>query len=398
MNRRFPECIVFLVLIFCPTAYGTLSKSDRKEKSKIFHGAKQKQKEESNVMKQSQHFEDNAEKVTVANILSNHHKLCMEEKKFKHPILAYVTPWNNGGYDIAKWVARKFTHISPVWFQFKPEVKQQKTCAILGTHDMDIQWLAAVHTNNSEIKFVPRFVIDGSAHGNIERFLYDEKWQTNCAQLIVNFIKKNKMHGAVIEVWLQVLSLVQTEVKEELVELISHWAELFHQADLEIIVPLPAPLNDKNEPFGFVMKAELSRIIRDVDYVNVMTYDYSADRFVGVSPFEWVQRNFEYILSDSSISSSKLLMGLNFYGYASQQSAIKAVIGRDFIKYIAARPEALFWNSITKEHFLKIKDKNFCIYPTVTSLQSRLDLASHFNVGIGIWELGQGLNYFTCLL
>ncbi|OZC04821.1 hypothetical protein X798_08186 [Onchocerca flexuosa] len=394
MVRRFPECIVFLILLFFSVTYSTLSKSDRKEKSKKFDETNQRQKERSDITKQAQHFEN---KATVANILDDHHKLCAEEKKFNHPILAYVTPWNNGGYDIAKWAARKFTHISPVWFQFKPEVKKQKTCTILGTHDMDIQWLTDVLANNSEIKFVPRLIMDGSAPENIERFLFDERWQTECAQLVINFIKKNKMHGAVIELWLQVLSLVQVGVKEELIELIAHWAELFHQADLEIIVPLPAPLNYKNKPTGFILKTELARIINNVNYVNVMTYDYSSDYFIGVSPVEWIQYNLEYILSESSINSSKLLMGINFYGYASQQATMKAVIGKDFIKYITAEPGALLWNSITKEHVVKIKDNDFCVYPTLASLQIRLDLADHFNIGIGIWELGQGLNYFTCL-
>ncbi|VDO07983.1 unnamed protein product [Brugia timori] len=396
MNRRFPECTIFLVLLFFSIVYGTLSKSDRKEKWKNFQGTEEKRKGGNNSLRQSKHFEDNAGRVTVAGILNDHNNLCVEKRKFNHPILAYITPWNNGGHNIAKWAAQKFTHISPVWFQFKPEVKQ-KTCIILGIHDMDIQWLADVHANNSKIKFVPRFIIGESARESIERFLYDERWQTNCAQLVVNFIKKNKMHGAVIEVWLQVLSLVQKEVKEELIELVSHWAELFHQAELEIIVPLPAPLSDKNKPSGVVMKAELARIISSVDFVNVMTYDYNSDHFVGVSPFEWIRRNLEYILSDSSINSSKLLMGLNFYGYASQQTTIKAVIGKDFIEYVTSQSRTLFWNSITKEHFLKTKGEDFCIYPTLASLQIRRDLANHFNVGLGIWELGQGLNYFTCL-
>ncbi|VDK77677.1 unnamed protein product [Litomosoides sigmodontis] len=364
MSRSFSEYVVFLVLLSCSIAYGTLSKSDRDEKPNKFHATKQKRKERSNVAKQPQ--------------------------------------WNNGGYDIAKWAAQKFTHVSPVWFQFKPEVKQQKTCTILGTHDMDMQWLADVHKNNSEIRFMPRFVIDGSVPRNVERFLYDEKWQTDCARLVINFIKVPEEQDA----WSSYRSVASDfvissdaskRVSRELVELISHWAELFHQADLEIIVPLPAPLSDKNHPSGLVMKDELARIIHDVDYINVMTYDYSSDRFIGVSPFDWIQRNLEYILSESSISSSKLLMGLNFYGYIFQQNIFNAVVGRDFITYIEAEPEALRWNSITKEHFFKTKYEDFCIYPTLASLQIRLDLARRFNVGVGIWELGQGLNYFTCL-
>uniref|UniRef100_A0A1I8EVS7 Uncharacterized protein n=1 Tax=Wuchereria bancrofti TaxID=6293 RepID=A0A1I8EVS7_WUCBA len=91
------------------------------------------------------YFKDNAGRVTVAGILNDHHNLCVEKKGS-----------TTLGYDIAKWAARKFTHISPLWFQFKPEVKQ-KTCIILGIHDMR---LTDVHANNSKIKFMPHFIID----------------------------------------------------------------------------------------------------------------------------------------------------------------------------------------------------------------------------------------------
>uniref|UniRef100_A0A0K0D4F8 Chitin synthase n=1 Tax=Angiostrongylus cantonensis TaxID=6313 RepID=A0A0K0D4F8_ANGCA len=49
--------------------------------------------------------------------LKNHDNVDYSPRKFENPVLVYVTPWNNKGYDLAKWVSHKLTHVSPVWIQ-----------------------------------------------------------------------------------------------------------------------------------------------------------------------------------------------------------------------------------------------------------------------------------------
>lgn len=61
--------------------------------------------------------------VPVAKIIQNHNSYSADGTKrrnFQAPVLAYVTPWNNRGYDIVK-IFHKFSLVSPVWFQMLPD-------------------------------------------------------------------------------------------------------------------------------------------------------------------------------------------------------------------------------------------------------------------------------------
>ncbi|VDK47057.1 unnamed protein product [Anisakis simplex] len=336
--------------------------------------------------------------VTLSSILANHKNLNTGAKVFDRATLGYVTPWNSHGYDIAKWAANKFTHISPVWFQLKPAVIDgRKTCSVGGTHDIDQGWIRDVRSNNSEIAIVPRFLIEQWTSKEAAAFLYDELWQRRCVQVMTDLIERNEMQGAVVEMWLQLLSLTGAKMTEVMIELIQSWCEFFHAKDLEFIMPLSPPLNAKYELTGIISTEHFAEMAKHVDFINVMAYDYHTDRPAGVAPIEWIRRNMEFLLKESPVSASKVLLGINFYGFEFTERSVDAITSPKYLEHLKSDEASLNWDDSNAEHFV-VDGHSITYYPSLASLSVRLKYAKRMNMGIAIWDIGQGLNYFTRLL
>uniref|UniRef100_A0A183VBP2 Chitinase domain-containing protein 1 n=1 Tax=Toxocara canis TaxID=6265 RepID=A0A183VBP2_TOXCA len=164
-----------------------------------------------------------------------------------------------------------------------------------------------------------------------------------------------------------------------LIELVASWSDYFHAKDLEFILPISPPLNEisyndykfRYEYTSIISAENFAEVAKHVDYINIMLYDYHIDRAAGVAPIGWIQRNMEFLLRESPVSASKVLMGLNFYGF-------------EFTP--------------TKMNAITFSNTTICYYPSLASLSVRLRYAERMNMGVSIWELGQGLPYFTRLL
>ena len=97
-----------------------------------------------------------------------------------------------------------------------------------------------------------------------------------------------------------------------------------------------------------------------------------------------------------------MLLGLNFYGndYV-EPSGSRSLLGHEYIELLKSFNPTLIWNKRTKEHVFEYDKGGMhhkVYYPSVTSIQKRLDLAKKYGLGISIWEIGQGLDYFYDLL
>ena len=98
-----------ILLLFIMENEATLSKGDRKKKTK------------DKAVKSSidnEVLEDNL--LTAKNVLDAYSKYSTSTTGLRHfsgPVLGYVTPWNSHGYDVAKIFGPKFSLVSPVWLQ-----------------------------------------------------------------------------------------------------------------------------------------------------------------------------------------------------------------------------------------------------------------------------------------
>ncbi|XP_030965170.1 chitinase domain-containing protein 1 isoform X3 [Quercus lobata] len=269
---------------------------------------------------------------------------------YTYPVLAYITPWNSKGYEIAKRFNSKFTHLSPVWY----DLKSQGAGLILeGRHNADVGWISELRRSG-------------------------DAWA-------LQFIKQlgHALHS---------LSSARNDKQQ-----------------LQLVFVIGPPHSDKLQKHDFGPE-DLQSLSNAVDGFSLMTYDFSSPQNPGPNaPLKWIRSTLQLILRPTGNSAQgpahKIFLGINFYGndfVLAEGLGGGAITGRDYLSLLEKHRPLLQWEKNSGEHlFFYSNDDNIkhaVFYPSLLSISMRLEEARSWGCGISIWEIGQGLDYFFDLL
>ncbi|KAF6173006.1 hypothetical protein GIB67_006382 [Kingdonia uniflora] len=332
-------------------------------------------------------------------------------RHYSYPILAYITPWNSRGYELAKRFNSKLTHISPVWYDLKSEGSR---LVLEGRHNADLGWISDLRTNGNAL-VLPRIVLEAFP----KEFLEKKKQRDKAVELIVAECKEMEYDGVVLESWSRWAAygiLHNPEMRNKALQFIEQLGQAMHSTtskknsdnplQLIFVIGPPRTSNFEDHDFG---PEDLQRLSDAIDGFSLMTYDFSSPHNPGPNaPLKWIQSTLQLLLSSTgkkTKSANKIFLGINFYGNdfsLSEGSGGGAITAREYISLLEKHRPVLQWDEKSEEHLFVYSDdhriKHAVFYPSLMSISARLEAARSWGTGISIWEIGQGLDYFFDLL
>lgn len=357
------------------------------------------------------------EEIDISSIIAEHGRVGDSYSRTLPPdtiSLGYVTPWNGKGYEYTLSHGSSLTHVSPVWYNVamkRPDAKRKNfiVVEISGEHDQNQKWLAEMKEKQPHVRIVPRFKFVFSVE-DYRKLTSSLSLQTDISNKIASVVSGIEGHGAVLEMseaW-AVLSRARYEKRRtKLNKFVGVLSTVLSEAKAgnQLFLAVYPPSTESN---GLFTVKDIIETAPHVAGFSIMTYDYTRMAKPGPSsPFKWMKeavKKFRRNLPDSD--HGKILIGLNFYGMLFVDKRAEAITGEEFIKEISAGGVTSTWDRSHREHTFLVQSfnavgvmsKQSIAFPTLQSINDRVEYAKQIGVGIAIWELGQGLEYFFELL
>jgi len=294
----------------------------------------------------------------------------------------------------------KFDYLCPVWFELKLALKSGKlSMALRGTHLINDEW-----ASNFTTKVYPRVLVDIDAKHSFKiwkHVISNAKIQNGVVNKLLKICKERSYRGLAIELWLAWYTLgisgtTDTQkLRDGLNSFVNRLGAAFTSADLKLMLIVPPQRSEE-----YFSATDFKSIAKSVHKVIVMTTDFSGERPGPSAPLGWQMRAVEKLCNESELRK-KLMLTVAFEGHHLRGKQKSELPGKKFVELLSKHKPTIKWDSKSEEHVAVFKADgatNLLNYPTLLSLTRRIAIAQQLGVGLAVWDVGQGLNYFFDLL
>ncbi|KAJ6237145.1 chitinase domain-containing protein 1 family member [Anaeramoeba flamelloides] len=294
-------------------------------------------------------------------------------------VLGYITPWNEDGYEFSNLFHSKFTYLSPVWYT--ATYKNEKIDIGGGPNS---EWMGEQESLGKERPYIlPRILIENP------QLIVNKKLCEEFKKKIFELLSKNpKFSGITIDGVQQIEFLIS----KPFINFLTDVSKYFQERNLKLI--LATRIDRQITP---TEKPLLLKISKLVDKISLMTYDFPANQQTqALSPLFWLEFIINSLL-EIGINPKSLMLGLNFYSRDIPHTHvdIKFYSGNLLMSLLKQKKPKLLWEAVSHENYFDYNDSkgihHRVHFPSPYSLQTRINLAIKKNIGIAIWEIGQGL-------
>ena len=318
-------------------------------------------------------------------------------KNYPLTTLGYITPWNKEGYDYVEKYANKFDIVSPTWFNLKPEEVDGELQIILdGSNNIDSSYIKRLKNNNPNILILPRLY--ASFNDDFIYKIWFTKELLQFKKVLERRLKYNKFDGFVFDcmaIWYKE-EILDIFIKKFLPEM----KNLMQKYDKKFIITM-IPKNEMDN--SILTKEKFKEIANNVDYINIMTYDYQQytknRHTIQLGPISWIKETINFYVDKNDNNKDKLLQkilfGLPFHGifYDKNNSEKSGVINcKGFFENLEQNDEyKIIFDENEYEYNLKSENDKIIAYPFIPFIEKRLELSKELKLGgCGIWDIGNG--------
>lgn len=278
--------------------------------------------------------------------------------------------------------------IGPSWYYLDDAANGNVVGGWDATPGNYTQFTSAVHARN--LKVLPVIQSSWSTPKTVDSVLSSAATRETLENNIISLIQNTNSDGIVID-----FELLSGSTGPNLTQFMNELYNKLHPLNKLLIEAVMARTGSES----WLTEFNYSALAQNVDYLDVMTYDYSRSTPGPIAPLDWMNKVMQYTLSQG-VDMHKVLLGIPYYGNdwlttgtGSSATYTRKAGGMAELQALAQGPIQRDSSQIPYFNYTDSSGTHTVYYDDAQSWNAKLSLLNQYGLGgIGAWSLSWSLN------